>query len=242
MTFGRSIAAAGLLLCLLAGGLCHALESTMDQRLVEAEQVYRTVGPAEALPEFSRLLKIFEHSNEIRNVALANGYIGACHWRLGNYDQARQYLDTSLALKREIGDRLQEGKTLNVLGLLEWDLGNFDQAVEYFATASKIGKEVGDPRLEGATLNNLSLVYDELGDYKTSLSQYHQVLNIYSDADFPRGMGDTLGNIGGVYLLLGQFGLYRHGQNRTSPGAFRQGTRACRSRRHAKGAGAMVTR
>jgi CHAT domain-containing protein/tetratricopeptide (TPR) repeat protein len=177
----------------------------MDPRLARAERIYRTDGPASALPEFTRLLAVFETSGEQRSFALAQGYIGACHWRLGNYEEARRHLDISLELKRKIGDELQTGKTLNILGLLEWDLGNFDAAIEYFSQASEIGKRAGDARLEGATLNNLSLVYDELGDYRTSLEQYHRVLDIYGDADFPRGKGDTLGNIGGVYLLLGQF-------------------------------------
>jgi CHAT domain-containing protein len=177
----------------------------MDPRLVTAEQIYRQDGPAKALPEFERLLQVFIEANEPRSVAISEGYIGALHWRLGNFEQSRQHLDIALQRKREIGDRLQEGKTLNTLGLLEWDLGNFDQAIERFLDASRIGKETGDRKLEGSTLNNLSLVYDELGDYQTSLEQYQQVLNIYSDADFPRGTSDTLGNIGGVYLLLGYF-------------------------------------
>jgi len=177
----------------------------MDPHLRAAEQIYRQDGPAAALPEFERLLQVFRENEDTRNVAISEGYIGALHWRLGNFEQSRQHLDIALQLKRDIGDRLQEGKTLNNLGLLEWDLGNFDRAIERFLAAGKIGRETGDHKLEGSALNNLSLVYDELGDYKTSLEQYQQVLNIYSDADFPRGKGDTLGNIGGVYLLLGYF-------------------------------------
>lgn len=177
----------------------------MDPRLGAAEQIYRQDGPAKALPEFELLLQLFRENDETRNVAIAEGYIGALHWRLGNFELSRLHLETALQLKREIGDRLQEGKTLNTLGLLEWDLGNFDQAIDRFLQASKIGKETGDRKLEGSALNNLSLVYDELGNYQTSLEQYQQVLKIYSDIDFPRGKSDTLGNIGGVYLLLGYF-------------------------------------
>lgn len=205
MRLCRTIVVISLLLGTLTLGPAGASEAAMDERLAAAEQVYRSDGPEAALPEFSRLLKIFESGGDKRNVAVAEGFIGACHWRLGNYGQARRHLDIALALKQEIGDQVEVGKTLNLLGLLEWDLGNFDAAMEKFRQASVIGRQAGDARLHGATLNNLSLVYDELGDYQTSLAQYRQVLEIYSNADFPRGMGDTLGNIGGVYLLLGQF-------------------------------------
>jgi tetratricopeptide (TPR) repeat protein len=194
-----------VLATLISMGGLEALDESMDPRLTSAEQIYRKDGPATALPEFERLLQEFRDNGETRKVAICEGYIGALHWRLGNFEKSRQHLDIALRLKRQIGDRLQEGKTLNTLGLLEWDMGNFDQAIERFIEAGEIGKETGDPRLEGSALNNLSLVYDELGDYQTSLDQYQQVLDLYKEADFLRGTGDTLGNVGRVYLLLGYF-------------------------------------
>jgi CHAT domain-containing protein len=108
-------------------------------------------------------------------------------------------------MKQDAGDRLQQGKTLNVLGLLSWDQGEFGQAQAYFQEGSAIAEELGDRGLAGAILNNLSLVHDELGDYYVSLEQYRRVLELYQGEDFPRGEGDTLGNIGGVYLLLGRY-------------------------------------
>ena len=83
MTRARTLVV-GFLLGLLTVGASPAMEPTMDQRLVDAEQIYRTAGPAQALPEFERLLKDFERSGEARNIALAHGYIGACQWRLGD--------------------------------------------------------------------------------------------------------------------------------------------------------------
>lgn len=194
-----------VLVLLAAGGSLAAQDVQGDERLEAVEQLYRSEGPLPALPEFDRLLAEYEANADRYNTSLALGYIGECHWRLGNFDEARHYLDRSLGIKRELGDRFQQGKTLNVLGLLEWDLGNFDQAILRFEEANRIGREMQDRKLEGATLNNLSMVYDELGDYQRSLDQYGQVLEIYSGIDFPRGVGDTLGNIGGVHLLLGHY-------------------------------------
>ena len=177
----------------------------LDTRLEAAAALYRQEGAEKALPEFERLAKAFNGREEHRDKAAALHYIGECHWRLGKFDEAREYLNRALELERATGDRLAEGKTLNVLGLLAWDRGNYDEAMTSFRSATAVAREVGDKRLEGASLNNLSLVYDELGDYDTSLAQYQQVLGMYREADFPRGVGDTLGNIGGVYLLLGRY-------------------------------------
>ena len=109
----------------------------MDLRLVSAEQLYRQHGPAQALPEFQALLEVFRANSDTRNVAITEGYIGALYWRLGYFEQSRRHLDIALQLKRAIGDRLQEGKTLNTLGLLEWDSGNYDLATDRFLEAGR---------------------------------------------------------------------------------------------------------
>ncbi len=180
-----------------------AVEPDLDLRA--AETIYRKDGPEVALPKFEKLAERFKVEKRIEDEATALHFVGECYWRLGNFDDARGYLDVALAMRRKLDDHLGEGKTLNVLGLLEWDIGSYDQAIALFRDASAIAHEIGDRKLEGATLNNLSLVYDELGDYGTSLAQYKRVLDIYRGNDFPRGEGDTYSNIGGVYLLLGQY-------------------------------------
>jgi len=183
----------------------ESLDSAAQQRLADAEQLYRREGPEAALPVFQGLAQAFHSSGDRSSEAIAVGYVGEIYWRLGDYPQAGDYLEQALTMKRATGDRLQESKTLNVLGLLHWDLGEFEQAQAYFREGGKIAEDTGDKQLQGAILNNLSLVHDELGDYYVSLEQYQRVLDLYQGADFPRGEGDTLGNIGGVYLLLGRF-------------------------------------
>lgn len=195
-----------LIIGLIAWSTVHTTSNTATKSELELTiEVYRAEGAEKALPEFERLHALFEHNGDRINTVQAERYIGECHWRLGNYGQSRKHLENALAESRRLGQRLAEGKTLNVLGLLEWDLGNYDQAIAWFQQASEIGSELGNKRLAGSTMNNLSLVYDELGDYPTSLKQYQHALELYEGADFPRGESDTLGNIGGVNLLLGRY-------------------------------------
>ena len=182
-----------------------AADVATEADLEAAISLYRAEGAETALPEFERLRFSFAENDSRFNELRAQRYVGESHWQLGDYEQARVHLDLALAGMRKLGQRLAEGKILNVLGLLEWDLGNYDLAIENFRQASRIGDELGDKRLAGSTMNNLSLVYDELGDYSTSLKQYAQALELYQGADFPRGESDTLGNIGGVNLLLGRY-------------------------------------
>jgi CHAT domain-containing protein/Tfp pilus assembly protein PilF len=190
-------------------------ESTaLDPALEAVIATYRQDGAEPALPKFEQLAKEFADGGKRRDEAAAIHYIGECHWRLGNFDEARRQFDRALALESELGYRHGIGKTINSIGLLEWDLGNYDEAKERFLRAGVLARQVGDEKLEGATFNNLGLVHDELGDYKTSLEHYQKALDIYARVDFPRGRGDTLGNLGGVNLLLGRYqdGLERYQQ------------------------------
>lgn len=194
-----------MLIALTLLGAVPILADEPDPDLKTAEALYRQSGAEVALPQFETLARRFAKEQDRFDEAMARHFIGECHWRLGNFDESRQHLDTALAMRETLDDELGIGKTANVLGLLEWDLGNYDQAIARFRQASALAKKVGDRKLEGATLNNVSLIYDELGDYKTSLRQYLEVIEIFEEIDFPRGTGSVYGNIGGVYLLLGQF-------------------------------------
>jgi CHAT domain-containing protein/tetratricopeptide (TPR) repeat protein len=189
----------------LAGCGSETSAPALDPALEAAIATYREDGAEHALPEFQRLAKDYAASGKRRDEAAAIHYIGESHWRLGDFDKSREFLDRALAMETELRYRHGMGKTLNSLGLLEWDSGNYDAAKARFRRAGMIARQVGDPKLEGASLNNLGLVHDELGDYRTSLAQYDQALEIYGEVDFPRGVGDTLGNIGGVHLLLGRY-------------------------------------
>lgn len=198
------------LVCVVVLGVLVAEPSSgradeLDPRLKAAASLYREGGAEKALPVFEKLAGEFARGSRTHDQAAALHYVGECQWRLGDFTQAHTFLDQALALERESGDQLSEGKTLNVRGLVYWDEGNYDRAIADFQKASALARAIGDKKLEGSSLNNLSLVYDEQGDYDTSLKQYRRALELYRGADFPRGVSDTLGNIGGVYLLLGHF-------------------------------------
>ena len=209
---GRSLACILALVVLLALPAWASAEA-LDPRVEAAAQVYREEGAEKALPLFEQLMAEFERDSRPRERAAALHYVGECHWRLGNFGEARRYLDRALVLEGAAGDSLAQGRTLNVRGLLSWDEGDYPHAIADFRRAGELAQAGKDRKLEGASLNNLSLVYDEQGEYDVSLEQYQRVLELYRGADFPRGVGDTLGNIGGVHLLLGRFrealGYYR---------------------------------
>ncbi len=87
----------------------------LDPRVEAAITLYREEGAEKALPVFEGLAREFSQASRPRDHAAATHYIGECHWRLGNFADARTHLDRALAMEGAAGDRLAEGKTLKGL-------------------------------------------------------------------------------------------------------------------------------
>src|SRR5512145_2364534 len=95
--------------CALALGLLLAAPpwaqaGSLDPRIESATKLYREQGAEQALPVFEKLAAEFARGARNRDEAAALHYVDECHWRLGNFAEARQYLDRALALERAAGD------------------------------------------------------------------------------------------------------------------------------------------
>ena len=109
------------LLFVALGLVCAAPLSAYEPHadLKAVETIYRQDGPEPALAKFEALAQRFEAEDQQLDEAMALHFIGECHWRLGNFDKSREYLDEALKMRETLHDLLGQGKTQNVLGLLE---------------------------------------------------------------------------------------------------------------------------
>src|SRR5262245_8222253 len=95
---------------------------TANDTLARARELYSKEGPKVALPEFEKALALFRKDNDKTGEAITLGLIGNCYKKFGDFPKAEDYLQRALAMKRELRDRLEEGKTLSHLGLLHWEM------------------------------------------------------------------------------------------------------------------------
>ncbi|MEG4455502.1 tetratricopeptide repeat protein, partial [Microcoleus sp. N9_A1] len=70
----------------------------------------------------------------------------------------------SLAIAREIQDRLGEGAALGNLGIAYGALGEYTKAIEYAQLSLAIAREIQDRSGEGRALNNLGLALLKAGN------------------------------------------------------------------------------
>jgi tetratricopeptide (TPR) repeat protein len=140
----------------------------------------------------------------IRGEAL--GQIGKQYLHLGDYATALDYLQQSLAIQREIGDKAGEGATLNNLSQIYDARGDYATALDYLQQSLVIQREiVGDKAGEGATLNNLSQIYKARGDYATALDYLQQSLVITREIGDKAGEGTTLNNLATTAHATGDY-------------------------------------
>ncbi|MCP4119422.1 MAG: tetratricopeptide repeat protein, partial [Desulfobacteraceae bacterium] len=74
----------------------------------------------------------------------------------GDYETALKYLEDSLKIRQEIGDKAGEGTTLNNMATTAYARGDYETALKYLEDSLKIRQEIGDKAGEGTTLNNIS--------------------------------------------------------------------------------------
>lgn len=130
--------------------------------------------------------------------------IGGVYENLGQYQQALDYYQQALAIRRDIGDREGEGASLNSIGGGYSSLGQYQQALNYYQQALVIFQNLGHRAGEGTTLNNIGIVYQYLGQYQQALDYHQQSLAIKQEIGNREGEGASLDSIGRIYHNLGQ--------------------------------------
>ena len=126
--------------------------------------------------------------------------------RLGRLDEAMQRAHATLNLDRKEGNRREESRILNAMGLIALERKEPSDAQRYFIEALEIAREIKDPGLEARALSNLALAEGSLnGNYALAREYYEQSYKI------ARQIGDRisecsgLGNLGFAAGMQGDF-------------------------------------
>ncbi|MCB9343408.1 MAG: tetratricopeptide repeat protein [Lewinellaceae bacterium] len=139
--------------------------------------------------------------------ASATGYNlqGIANYVQGNYPQALEYFQKSLAIKEELGDKMGIAKNLNNIGLIYMNQGNTPRALEYLQKSQAIKEELGDKKGIAVILNNIGLIYHDQGNYPRALEYYQKSQAIKEELGDKKGIAGGLVNIGIIYYSQGNY-------------------------------------
>jgi CHAT domain-containing protein len=177
----------------------------LDARLASAHEVQVKQGPKAAVALYDGIIATARQHHDRRHEALALGHLGIAYKNLGEYGRAMELQQQALAIKREVGDEIEIGKTLTNMGLIEEAKGNCGRALELYGESLEIFTRLKEPGFEASVLNNQGLCYDAVGDYRRSKPTFEKALALHRDAGNDAGESQSLGNLGGVALLLGRY-------------------------------------
>jgi tetratricopeptide (TPR) repeat protein len=151
--------------------------------------------------------------------------LGNAYYSLGQYQQAIQYHQQSLAITTEIGDlaegeirkaaRNGEASSYGNLGNAYNSLGQYQQAIQYHQQSLAITTEIGDRKGEASSYLGLGNAYYSLGQYQQAIQYYQQSLAITTEiGDLAegeirkaarKGEATSYNNLGNAYYSLGQY-------------------------------------
>ncbi len=99
----------------------------------------------------------------------------------GDEDAARPFLERSLAIWRELGDRTQQARELNSLGITYHHLGRVDAARSALEESVAISRELGNQRRVATALSNLGQLEIAVGHFDRATRALEEALAIDQD-------------------------------------------------------------
>lgn len=135
--------------------------------------------------------------------ATALGHAGSLARLCEDLDAAHALYESSLALKRGLGDPLATAATLGNLGNLLRLRGDFDGGERHLEEALTLFREAGKSAQVANTLNNLGALADARGDAAAAERRFHDALEVARAAGEELVAAFAFGNLGGVALAHG---------------------------------------
>jgi predicted ATPase/transcriptional regulator with XRE-family HTH domain/Tfp pilus assembly protein PilF len=128
----------------------------------------------------------------------------------GDFAGARDYFESSLAIRRELGDKAGIAVSLNNLGILSLDLGDYVEARRFYGESLEIRRELGDKYGVAALLNNLANVVMAQGDYEEASALHKESLEIRQELGNEYGIASSLHNLGTLAMYRGDYAPARN--------------------------------
>jgi predicted ATPase len=119
------------------------------------------------------------------------------------YDKARELLEESLALFRQLDDRLGEASVLVMLGMGYSNQGSFARAIDLLQAALAISRKQEDKPGVGRVLNILAGCFIDAGDLERGKPAIEEAVAIHKELGHRGFAASDLGTLADVALLQG---------------------------------------
>lgn len=129
--------------------------------------------------------------------ALAN--LGYYYNSKGDFHEALNYINQSLKIQEEIGDKNSMSSSYNNLGFMYSNQGNIPTALEYYGKSLKLNLETGNKTGAASALSNTGMIYLGQGDTKAALSYLNRSLKLFEELKAKKNIAGIFNNLGLLY-------------------------------------------
>ena len=126
----------------------------------------------------------------------------------GERQEARQFLEKSLALYQELNNRWGMANALEQLSTVAWNLGANDEARQFAEESLTLRQTLGDQRGVADSLDRLGLIAlmgPNQEEIETSRRLLSESITLYEELGDPAKIAVPTGNLGSAFLNSGDF-------------------------------------
>ena len=138
-------------------------------------------------------------------IAECYGNLGIIFEALGQYDKAMEYIDKSLLIRREIGDRKGEAKDYIYKGQVSYSVGEYAVGENFAQKALAIQKEIGDREGQVASYSSFARFFGHHGQYAKAVQCLREALLIAKETGRKGAETCCYINLGNAYCVLGEY-------------------------------------
>ena len=142
-------------------------------------------------------------ATDVRTRAVALVTYGDALLYTEEYERAREALQESLLLFRDIGDRKGEASALRMLDHVVWAQGSTRHAIELGEAALAILREIDDRRGIAGSLNHVGADLVEIGEVARGMAMLEEALAIYTELGDRRAVASSIHTLGDLALDQG---------------------------------------
>ncbi len=167
--------------------------------------LYINIGrPEDALIHLNETLRISRDiTKDISAYSTALNNISMIYSDWGEHEKALHYLDQSLKICIEQGDKKGEATALNNMSSIYLELKDYDGALQRLQRCLQVLQEIEDRTNEAACLGNIGNIFLHKGDYKQALQYIRQARALHEETGNRVGLASTLHVLATLSLALG---------------------------------------
>jgi len=127
---------------------------------------------------------------------------GEFSYLMGRYGEARNYVELSLAIAREIRDEGRAAEALRLLGFVALDQEDRAIARRYLKEALALSRRLGDKRQLSRALNGLAVLHSVEGELDKAGALYEESLALHRQVGDRAGIAICLANLAWMAICL----------------------------------------